>query len=80
MKRINFEFRGIRHWYACGEGAAPHLPHEIGQYTTVRYGVLQNYCCGASGDGIDIVCLSEYDGSVATPDHWCGFALVDEEK
>ncbi len=69
MKQIDFEFRGMRHWYACGETRGPHLPHVIGTYHTVQYGELQDYCCGASGDGIDIVCTSEYDESVTTPDH-----------
>ena len=80
MKVIDYEFRGMRHFYGCGENVGPHLPHIIGNYRTQNYGILTDYCCGKEGDGIDIVCTSEYTGTAAEPGYWKGFAMVKEEK
>jgi len=43
----SFHFKGQQGY--CGRDY-PHLPHSFGHYETPRYGILEEYCAGKSGD------------------------------
>jgi len=46
----------------------PHLPHVLSSYSTIRSGVLDNFCVGISGNGFKITTLSELKGDAWSED------------
>ena len=53
--------------YKC-EVTTPHLPHIMGSYSTIRSGVLDDFCPGISGNGFKITILSELKGDAWSED------------
>ena len=70
--RTAFHFRGTCR--ACGPGD-PHLPHVHDGYHTVRYGRLEVFCLGVSGDGLEVVVEAFAAGSADTPGVARGYTL-----
>jgi hypothetical protein len=75
---FRFEGSGKR----CGS-KEPHAPHISGEpYSTVRYGMLQTFCRGVSGEGMEIISDLNHVGSAESParfhGHFIGTAKVSE--
>lgn len=64
-----FQFLG--HSYLC-ENKKPHVPHQIGEYETVRYGTLQNFCVGRAPAQFHVE--EEEAGDAETPAFFKGFS------
>lgn len=75
-KPTKFTFSGTRRVCSCRD---PHIPHSVGCYSTVRYGTLEYYCLGVSGDGLEIVVEWTQPGSPEMPSSARGYYIQGEQ-
>ena len=76
-ERHDFSLSGSNHTGFCAKGSAPHVPHRLGSYNTVRYGQLEYYCLGVEGETpeghIHIVVEKRSPGDPASPSRARGY-------
>jgi hypothetical protein len=60
------------------DGREPHPPHAVAgaDYHTVRYGRLNTFCPGLSGDGLEVVVTKEVRGSAESPASITGYTVA----